>query len=152
MIYWALGLGQEHSNSRTNEWCWMGQAQNLTSKIQMGGWFEEECLLGQAKHSSNVYLKVQGNIPTNSSDRGVYLKYTRRLGAQKYLRKSCCHRIECTATTFLTTFMWRKLLNSVVLTTTTHIKPKRVSDGTSTQVKTQMINKCRIKMIQKRAI
>ena len=45
--------------------------------------------------------------------------------------------------------MWRKLLNSAVLAIITHRKPKRVFDGTSTQVKAQMINKCRIKMVQR---
>ena len=44
--------------------------------------------------------------------------------------------------------MWRRPLNSAVLATTTHIKPEKVSDGTSTQVRAQMINKCRMKMIQ----
>ena len=44
--------------------------------------------------------------------------------------------------------MWRKPLNSAVLTTTTHRRLKGVFDGTDTQVGTQMINKCRIKMIQ----
>jgi len=43
--------------------------------------------------------------------------------------------------------MWRRPLNSAALATTTHRKLKRVSDGTGTQVKTQMINKCRIKMV-----
>ena len=61
----------------------------------MGGWFEQECLLRQAKHGSNVYPKVQGNLPGSSSDRGMYLKCTKRLEVQKYLRKSYCHRIEC---------------------------------------------------------
>ena len=73
----------------------MGQAQNLTSKIRMGGWSEQECLLRQSKHGSNVYSKVQGNLPGSSSDRGMYLKCTKGLGVQKYLRKSYCHRIEC---------------------------------------------------------
>ena len=68
---------------------------------------------------------------------------------QKYLRKNCYHRIECTAATFLTAFMWRRPLNSAALATTTHRKPKRVSDGTCTQVMVQMINKCKIKMIQR---
>ena len=68
------------------------------------------------------------------------------MGTQKYLRKSCYHRTECTAATFLAAFMLKKLLNSAVLATTTHRKPKRVSDGTRTQVRTQMINKCRVKM------
>ena len=44
--------------------------------------------------------------------------------------------------------MWRRPLNSTVLATATHRKLKKVSDGTSTQVIAQMINKCKIKMIQ----
>ena len=42
----------------------------------------------------------------------------------------------------------KRPLNSIVLATATHRKLKKVSDGTSTQVITQMINKCRIKMVQ----
>ena len=53
----------------------------------------------------------------------------------KDLRKSCCHRIKCTVTTFLAAFMWRKHLNSETLVITTHREPKEVSDGTNTQVK-----------------
>ena len=68
---------------------------------------------------------------------------------QKYLRESCYHRIECTAATFLTTFMLRRPLNSTSLATTTHKKPKNVSDGTNTQVRAQMINKYRIKMAKR---
>ena len=44
--------------------------------------------------------------------------------------------------------MWRRPLNSVVLTTTTHRRSEGVSDGTSTQVATQMINKSRVKKVQ----
>ena len=69
------------------------------------------------------------------------------MGTQKCLKKSCYHHIECTATTFLAAFMWRRPLNSAVLATTTHKKPKRVFDGTGTQVRTQIIKKCRIKII-----
>ena len=71
------------------------------------------------------------------------------MGTQKYLRESCYHRIECTAATFLATFMLRRPLNSATLATTTHRKPERVSDGTSTQVRAQIINKCRIKIAQR---
>ena len=49
--------------------------------------------------------------------------------------ESCCHRIECTVTTFLAAFMLRRPLKSVALTTTTHRKPERVSNGIGTQVK-----------------
>ena len=73
----------------------------------------------------------------------------RRKETQKYLRESCYHCIKCTATTFLVAFMWRRPLNSAALATTTHRKLENVSDGTGTQVKTQMVNKCRIKMVQR---
>ena len=74
---------------------------------------------------------------------------TERMEARKYLRKNCCHRIECPVANFLAAFMWRKPLNSATLTTTTHRRPERVSDGTDTQVVAQMTNKCRIKIVQK---
>ena len=69
-------------------------------------------------------------------------------GAQKYLRKSYYHRIKFTVTTFLAPFMWRRHLNSEALVTTTHRKPEEVSDGIDTQVISQMIDKCRVKMFQ----
>ena len=67
----------------------------------------------------------------------------------KDLRKNCCHRIKCTITTFLTAFMWRRHLNSETLVITTHRELEEVSDGTDTQVKSQMNNKCRVKIIQR---
>ena len=45
--------------------------------------------------------------------------------------------------TFLAALMWRGLVNSVALATTTHRKMRGVSDGIDTQVKVQMINKCK---------
>ena len=67
----------------------------------------------------------------------------------KDLRESYCHHIKCTVTTFLTAFMWRKHLNSETLVITTHREPEEVSDGTDTQVKSQMNDKCKVKMIQR---
>ena len=77
-------------------------------------------------------------------------KRARRKKIQKYLRKGCYQHIKCTAAIFLAAFMWRRPLNSAALATTTHRKPKKVSDGTGTQVRAQMINKCRMKMIQRK--
>ena len=48
--------------------------------------------------------------------------------------------------TLLAAFMWRRRLNSVTLANATHRGPGKVADGTSTQVRVQMINKCRVKM------
>ena len=114
--------------------------------------FEEEFLLGYDKYSSNMCSNDESDLHRGSSDRNVSHEHMRRKGTQKYLRKSCYHRIKCTEATFLATFMWRRLLNSAALATTTHRKPKRVFDGTDTQVRAQMINKCRIRMVRKRAI
>ena len=50
------------------------------------------------------------------------------------------------AGTFLAALMWRGLANSVTLATTTHKKMGEMSDGTSTQVKVQIINKCKVLM------
>ena len=50
--------------------------------------------------------------------------------------------------TLLAAFMWRRHLNSVTLANATHRRPGKVADGTSTQVKVQMINRCRVKMSQ----
>ena len=52
--------------------------------------------------------------------------------------------------TFLAVLMWRGLVNSVALVTTTHRKMGGMSDGTDTQVKVQMINKCKALMTSRR--
>ena len=41
-------------------------------------------------------------------------------------------------------------MNSVALATTTHRKMEGVSDGTSTQVGVQIINKCKVMMASRR--
>ena len=41
-------------------------------------------------------------------------------------------------------------MNSTALATTTHRKMKGVSDGTSTQVRVQIIDKCRVMMVSRR--
>ena len=64
----------------------------------------------------------------------VHYELTRGIEIQKYLKKGYYHRIKCIATNFLTTLMWRRLLNITVLATSTHRRPEGVSDGTSTQV------------------
>ena len=95
-----------------------------------------------------MYSGNQGDLSGSSSDKDVYHKHIRMMGTQKYLRENCYHHIECTAATFLATFMLRRSLNSTALAITTNRKPERLSDGTDTQVKTQVINKCRVKMVQ----
>ena len=68
---------------------------------------------------------------------------------EKYLRKSCCHRIECSVANSLAAFMWRRPLNSVVLAAATHKGLKEVSDGMGAQGEALMINKCKAQMVRK---
>ena len=98
----------------------------------MRRWSKEEYLLGQAKHRSNIDPNDQSDFRGSSSDRDMHHKRTRNMGTQKYLRKNYYHRIECPAANFLAAFMWIRPLNSTVLVITTHRKPERVSDVTST--------------------
>ena len=79
----------------------------------------------------------------------MHREHTGRVETMKYLRKSCCHRIECLTANFLVAFMWRRPLNSAALATITHRKPERGFYGTNTQVVAQIINKCKIKIVQK---
>ena len=72
----------------------MVQTQNLKRRIQMGRQSEEEYLLGQAKHKSNVDPNDQSDIPRSFSDRDVHHKRIRKMGTQKYLRENCYHSIE----------------------------------------------------------
>ena len=46
--------------------------------------------------------------------------------------------------------MWRRHLNSEILATTTHRRAEEISDETGTQVMTQTVDKCKVKMIQKK--
>ena len=89
----------------------MVQTQDLMSKIQMGGWSEEEYLLGYDKYSSNTYSNNQDDLLGSYNDKDVHHKRIRMMGTQNYLKETCYHHIECIAATFLTAFLIRRLLN-----------------------------------------
>ena len=104
--------------------------------------------------SSDLINAVQACIPTTKRpSRKLHwwehaAQAHQRKGNPKYLRKCCYHCIKCFTAAFLVAFMWRRPLNNAILATATHKKQKKVSDGTNTQLIVQMINKCRIKMVQ----
>ena len=72
----------------------------------------------------------------------------RRKPQENNLRESYYHHIKCITTTFLAAFMWRRPLNSAVLATITHRRLEGVTDGTSTQIAAQIIDKCKMKRVQ----
>ena len=92
---------------------------------------------------------VRGTFQEAQERRTCPMDLKGRGESTKDLRKSCCHHIKFTVTTFLAAFLWKRYLNSETLVITTHRESEEVFDGTNTQVKPQMNDKCRIKMIQK---
>ena len=85
----------------------------------------------------------------HSADTDRHYRNTGQEGVLKYQRGKFYHCIKCFVANFLAAFMWGRPLNSAVLATTTHRMPERVSDGTNTQVEAQIINECRIKIVQR---
>ena len=71
----------------------------------MGRQSEEEYLIGQAKHRSDIDPNDQSDLPGNSNDRDVCHKHTRKMGTQKYLRENCYHRNECSVANSLAILM-----------------------------------------------
>ena len=71
----------------------------------MGRQSEEEYLLGQAKHRSDIDPNDQSDLPGSSNYRDVCHKHTRKMGTQKYLGESCYHRIECFVANSFATLM-----------------------------------------------
>ena len=99
----------------------------------MGRLSKKEGLLRQAKNRSRINLSNLGNLPARFSDKDMSRNVQEKMKPQeKYLRESYYHLIKCITTTFLAVFMWRRLLNNVALTITTHKRSKGVFNGTST--------------------
>ena len=90
---------------------------------------------------------IQSEIPKVLLIRICTVNVQDKMKTEKYLRKSCYHRIECSAANSLAAFMWKRPLNSVVLVTLTHRGPVRVFDGTSTQVVAWTTDKWRVRII-----
>ena len=97
----------------------------------------------------NMPPVIQGDVPGDFIGKDMHYEGTGRMGARKYLRKNCCHRIKYFAANFLAAFMWRRPLNCAALVTPTHRGPVRVTDGTSSRVVAWMFDKWKAKIIQK---
>ena len=67
-----------------------------------------------AKRSKDqkVCSVIQSNILGNSIDNDMHYECTGQMGAVKYLRKSCYHRIKCFVANSLTALMRKLYLNS----------------------------------------
>ena len=65
-------------------------------------------------------------------------------GKRKASGRSYNCRIKYKEATFSVALMWRRQANSVTLASATHKRIREMSDGTGTQVKVQMANKCKV--------
>ena len=48
---------------------------------------------------------IQSDVPGSSIDKDMHCERIGQMGARKYLRKNCYHRIECSAANSLATLM-----------------------------------------------
>ena len=60
----------------------------------------------------NVCPIIQGDVLGGSIDKDMYYERIEGVGARKYLRESCCHRIECSVANSLAALIRKWCLNS----------------------------------------
>ena len=126
-----------------------GPAQGLVGKKHMEECPRRKILLDMASIPQICIPTTRETFQEAQERRTCPMNLKERGESPKDLRKSYCHRIKCTVTTFLAAFMWRRHLNSETLVITTHKELEEVFDGTETQVKSQMNDKSKVKMIQR---
>ena len=51
--------------------------------------------LAKRNEDQNMCSIIQGDVLGSSIDKGMYYERIGEMGARKYLRESCYHRIEC---------------------------------------------------------
>ena len=78
----------------------------MTVKAGRGGPRRNISSVRQNK-DQNVCPIIQGDVPGGSIDKDMHYERTKGVGARKYLRESCCHRIKCSATNSLAALMRR---------------------------------------------
>ena len=121
----------------------MFQAQNPMSEIHMGGWFEEEYLLGYDKYVSNTRSSDYDDLPSMCI-----------INVQGWWNLiNILGKAATTALNVLQLLSWPHLCWENPWTVLSWLpqlteKLEKVSDRICTQVKAQMINKCRNKMTQ----
>ena len=81
-----------------------------------------------------IQVNVGRRVSLTQQERGKY----------KISERSHNCRIKCRKATFSASLMWRRQANSVSLASATHRKIRKMSDGIDTQVKVQMVNKCKV--------
>ena len=104
---------------------------------------EEECLLGHTNMGPMCAPSTVKNHPRQTWVAGWASHNRKEENVRRPGRSHNC-RIKCKEPTFSAALMWRRQANSVTLASATHRKIRWMSDGTDTQVKVQMVNKCKV--------
>ena len=76
----------------------------LVMMVQEGGLRRIVSSAGQVE-VRKCKLLSRSNVPGDSIDEDIHYESTRQKKTMKYLRESCCHRIECSVTNSLTALM-----------------------------------------------
>ena len=81
----------------------------MLGKVSRGGvspWLSEiEVSLAKRNRGQIECPVIQDDLPENFNDNDIRYERTEQLGGGKYLRESCYHHIECSATNSLAVLM-----------------------------------------------
>ena len=89
----------------------MNEERGLVMRIHEGGPRRNASSTKQSR-GQKIWSAIQSNIPGNSIDKDIHHESTGQRESMKYLRESCYHCIECSATNSLAALMWKCYLNS----------------------------------------
>ena len=90
-IYQVGGLFQGHQ-----QFALVDEERGLVMRVQEGGPMRNASSIKQSR-GQKVWFAIQSNISRDSIDKDTHHESIGQREAMKYLRKSCYHRIECSA-------------------------------------------------------
>ena len=129
-----LGLGRRDSvvrgqiNNKEDVRIWTSRASYDFER--WGKYAKEEYLLSKRSGGQKVYSIVQGDVPGSSINEDMLCEHTGQMGAEKYLKESYHHRIECSVANSLAALMRNWCLNSAFQPNSYPQRLQEDADGT----------------------
>ena len=129
-----LGLGRGDSvvrgqiNNKEDVRFWTSRASYDYER--WGKYAKEEYLLSKRSGGQKVYSIIQGDVPGSSINEDMLCEHTGQMGAEKYLKESYHHRIECSVANSLAALMRNWCLNSAFQPNSYPQRLQEDADGT----------------------
>ena len=115
----GLGLGrgglvvQGQTNSKEDVRLWTSWTSYDCKDWGGGGRPRRSIFSNKRRRGQKVCSIIQSDVPGSFVDKDMYCEHIGQIGAKKYLRESCYHRIKCFVAYSLAALMRKWYLNSV---------------------------------------